>query len=111
MENIFSSTLAEVTKSLKITGISLSKSSGVAAPNLSEFLNGHRDLGSNSLSRLFLALPHQAKKIYCEKLMGEPIPDSELKLADLIARLDPENPEDRKEAADAIRLIAEKMLK
>lgn len=111
MENIFTKAFAETVKCHKMSQVYLAKESDVEAASISRFLKGVTDLRLSSMSRLFLALPYEARKTCCEKLLGEEIPTSELKLADLIARLDPSNKKDRKEAADAIRLITEKMLR
>jgi hypothetical protein len=83
--------------------------------NLSRYRTGERDFKSATLSRYFLELPPEVQQKFLEKLAGYALLSGEVKgsrprLSDLIKVMDASSTEDRKEAAEAMRLIVRKFL-
>ena len=89
----------------------LAQKAEIREQTLSEFLSGVRTgLRADYLEKLVDNLPAEQRVVFFQEWMGEAIPQKKLSLAEVINQLDPDNPQHRKQAADAMRQIAAKFL-
>lgn len=89
----------------------LAQKAGMREQTLSEFLSGVRSgLRADYLEKLIDNLPAEQRVVFFQEWMGESIPQKKLTLSEVIDLLDMEDPEDRKQAANALRQIGEKFL-
>lgn len=109
-QNIFQKALDIAIKSCGITATWLAKKANTSESNLSKFRLGTRDVYSDTLAKYFLSLPIEAKQRFLQEVLGESVQDRSRPLTEIIDRLDPDNPDDCKQAAAALRLIAIKFI-
>ena len=80
----FSKALDVTLDKFGITGKWLSSESGVSEQMISGFRNGKQRVWSDSLDRIFLALPEEAKQYFLSLLLGSSVsPHTELVYAEL----------------------------
>jgi hypothetical protein len=98
-------------KALKEYGIKvnwLAEKSGVPPQTISSFKNGHQQMQTGNLEKLIASLPFEVQQFLMADLLGHS--PRRPSLPTIIEQLEPESPNDRKEAADAMRLIAARFL-
>lgn len=109
MSKIFQEAFVATIARYKLQVKWLGEESGVSTATITRLKTGARDIYLESFADIFEALPVEAKRFFLEKLMGDAIA-STVSLPKAIEQLDPEKESDRKQAADAFRLIGEKFI-
>lgn len=104
--NIFQKNLGLTLKKFGIQARWLARQTQSDESGLSKYLKGNRDTYSDTLSKWFDALPAEAQEYFLEACLEKKIVMRERSLVEMIDRLDPNNPQDCKQVADALRLIA-----
>lgn len=109
MSKIFQEVFCETIDKFGLKIVWLSKESGINDGTITRFKTGKRDIYLESFSKIFEALPTDAKRFFLEKILGDAIAEN-ISLGRVIDKLDPNNPLHRKQAADALRLIVSKFI-
>lgn len=109
MSKIFQEAFNETLDEFGIKAVWLAERTGVSNQGISRLRTGERDIYLQTFGKLFEALPIEAKMFFLEKISGESIAQS-VSLSKAIDLLDMDNPEDRKQAANALRQIGDKFL-
>lgn len=109
MPNIFREAFVATIARYKLQVNWLSEESGVSPATITRFKTGARDIYLGSFAEIFEAMPLDSKQFFLEKILGDAIA-SRISLCKSVEMLDPSNPKDRKQAADAMRLIVGKFL-
>lgn len=109
MSKIFQEAFNETLDEFGIKAVWLAEKTGVSNQGISRLRTGERDIYLQTFGKLFEALPSDAKQFFLEKVFGNAIAKT-ASLSKVIDQLDPESDADRKEAADAMRLIVSKFL-
>lgn len=81
--------------------------SGVPKQTISSFINEKQALNTTNLEKILSVLPFEARQHCFSLLLGQ---SSRPTLTAIIRGMNIENPSDRKEAADALRLIVSKFI-
>lgn len=108
--NIFQKNLAATLKRFGLQSRWLAKETKTDEGSLSKYLGGKRDIYTATLEKWYGALPAEAQEHFLEACLEKKIVMRERSLVEMIERLDPEKESDRKQAADALRLIASKFI-
>lgn len=109
MSKIFQEAFVATVKRYRLQVKWLSEESGVSTATITRLKTGSRDIYMESFSEVFEVLPIEAKRFFLEKILGDALSGS-VSLSKAIDLLDMENPDDRKQAANALRQIGEKFL-
>jgi hypothetical protein len=109
MSKIFQEAFVATVARYKLQVKWLSEESGVSTATITRLKTGSRDIYMESFAEVFEALPIEAKQFFLEKILGDAIAQT-VSLNRVIDRLDPNNPQHRKQAADAMRQIVAKFL-
>lgn len=108
--NIFQKNLAATLKRFGLRSRWLATETGTDEGSISKYIGGKRDIYTSTLEKWYGALPAEAQEYFLEACLEKKIVMRERSLTEMIERLDPEKESDRKQAADAMRLIAAKFL-
>lgn len=109
MSKIFQEAFNQTLDEFGIKGTWLSEKTGVSNQGISRLRTGERDIYLQTFGKLFEAMPSDAKRYFLEKILGDAIAQN-ISLNKVIDKLDPNNPQHRKQAADAMRQIVAKFL-
>lgn len=109
MSKVFQQALVATIARYKLQVKWLSEESGVSTATITRLKTGARDIYMESFADVFQALPIEAKRFFLETVLGDAIAET-TSLTSTISKLDPTNPQHRKQAADAMRLIGMKFI-
>ncbi|HEY9605215.1 MAG TPA: hypothetical protein V6C85_26655 [Allocoleopsis sp.] len=104
--NIFQKNLAVTLKRFGLQSRWLAKETKTDEGSISKYIGGKRDIYTATLEKWYGALPVEAQEHFLEACLEKKIVMRERSLTEMIDRLDPNNPQDCKQVADALRLIA-----
>lgn len=109
MSKIFQEAFVATVARYKLQVKWLAEESGISTATITRLKTGSRDIYLESFAEVYEVLPFEAKRFFLEKLMGDAIAQK-VSLLKAIDSLDPNSPDDRKQAADAMRLIVARFL-
>lgn len=109
MSKIFQEAFNKTLDEFGIKGTWLNEKTGVSVQGISRLRTGERDIYLQTFGKLFDALPSDAKRFFLSEILGTAIAQN-ISLIKVIDQLDPSNPQHRKQAADAMRLIGAKFI-